>query len=392
MTLDEAEELLLSATGRENLSEAFEWIADGYVLSQETDRHRLLQALATLNPSGEHGMRAVQALTREVTLSKLDSAAILFKPESITPAKRFRDALVLLAANSPNGRLATLNPRALIAAQREDPFTIQALCAVAGLSYGDLVERISGLPNDPEGPWSPSLLRTAFQVIDDIVCGRVTSDLPGTAPTRPLDLMPEVVGSLAARGWEAVEAYFQAGVPYEVLLAQRAAGGTWLAHRNQTSGMLNHGIADQLCKALDSKGVPYRRSTLVGGATAPSTIQELAHSDKQTGVVVLDARGRAVYAIVLASARDSGTASKSAARLRAMKRDQAFPTALILSGRGWSARNETAELALAFGGRLFTERSVAALVSDVLGVIRTPPPPGTGLRSFIGAHVVGDDK
>ena len=373
LNTDEAEQLILAATGRITLLDAYEWIAEGYGLPNHTDRHRLLRALAALAPKAQPGIRALQAVTREMTQSKLDSAAILFKPDAITPAKRFRASLELLARYSPNRSLGTVNSSAVIASQREDAFTIQTLCAVAGLSYGDLLERTSGLPSDPRGPWSPSLLRAAFQVLDDVVSGRVTSELPGTVPTRPLDLMASVVDPPASGGWQAVDIYFRNGVPYEVLLAQRAAGGTWLAHRNQSSGLLSHGIADELCAALEAKGLNYRRSTLVGGTTPPSEIQELARSDKQIGVVVLDAEGRAAYTVVMASARDSGTASKSAARLRAMKRDASVPTALILTGKGWSARNETADLAVAFGGRLFTEEGLAPLIDDVLIAARTAP-------------------
>ncbi len=151
-------------------------------------------------------------------------------------------------------------------------------------------------------------------------------------------------------------------------------GGTWLAHRNATSGMVNHGIASGLCAELERAGPSYRRSTLVGGDVSPSVIQELAASDKQTGVVVLDGLGRAGYPVVFASARDSGTASKSAARLRAMRRNEALPAAVVLSGGGWAARNETADLVAAFGGRLSSDRGIDALVRDIVRVIRPAAP------------------
>jgi hypothetical protein len=303
-------------------------------------------------------------LARQLSRSDLDSAAVLFRTDLITQPARFRAALERLAAHSPERRLARVNASALIAAQREDAFTIETLCAVAGLSYGDLNERVADLPAAPGMSWAASQLRAAFSLIDDIVNARVSPPLPDTVPTGPLELMPGL-GFHQGSGWGAIEAQLDGGVPYEVLLAQRAAGGTWLAHRNATSGLLNHQVAHLLAAQLDDREVTYHLSTLVGGAIPPSTIQRLASSDKQIGLVSVDQAGRAVAAVVFASARDSGTASKSAARLRAMRRDPDLPVALVLTGRGWSARNETAELAIDFGGRVYSELSLDALANEI---------------------------
>lgn len=366
---EKARQVLLEATGREELAEALAWIASDYPFQPGSDPHLVLRALATLALDTPDGRRALQLMARRQSRSDLDSAAVLFRPDLITPASRFRHALERLAYHSPGHRLFNVNASALIAAQREEPFTISALCAVAGLSYGDLAERVAGLPGEPTGHWSTGLLRSAFAVIDEIVTGKVGAPLPNTMPTGPLDLMPGL-GQLdtTVTGWAAIETEFTGGVPYEVLLAQRAAGGTWLAHRNATSGMLNHQVATTLCDALAARGVAFRRSTLVGGDDAPSAIQDLARRDKQIGVVALDPGGRAAAGVVFASARDSGTASKSAARLRAMKRDSGLPIALVLTGRGWSARNETADLVLDFGGLVYTELGLEALADELAGL------------------------
>jgi hypothetical protein len=360
---------LREATGRATVGDSCSWIANGYPLAAQADIHLVLRDLVLVQPDGPDWARALELLTRSIARSDVDSAAILFKPEAIVPARRFRDVLERLVAHSPGRRLSSVTANAVIATQGEDPFTVEVVCAVAGLSYRDLAERVPNLPSDPTGPWQPSAVRAAFQLIDGVVTGRVVSNLPGTVPTRPLDLMPSVAPA-RGNGWEAVEREFVEGVPYEVLLAQRVVGGTWLAHRNATSGLINHGIVSGLCAELERAGLAYRRSTLVGGDVSPSVIQELAASDKQTGVVVLDGLGRARYAVVAASARDSGTASKSAAKLRAMRRNEALPTAVLLSGGGWAARNETADLAAAFGGRLFSDRGIDALVRDIVSVIR----------------------
>lgn len=373
VTLDEAREILTAATGCEELSEAFAWISSNYALKVGTDSRLVLRALTRVATGSPDGRHAVQSLARQLSRSSLDSATILFRPDLIAPASRFRVALDRLAYHSPSHRLASVNASALIAAQRDEPFTIVALCSAAGLSYGDLTERVAGLPGDPSGPWSTGQLRAAFALFDDVVRDQVTTSLPDTIPVRPFDLISGLGRSEGdASGWAAIEAEFTHGVPYEVLLAQRAAGGTWLAHRNATSSMLNHHVAAQVCNALVASRVPFRRSSLVGGDEPPSAIQALAKSDKQIGVVVLNPGGDPAAAVVFASARDSGTASKSAARLRAMKRDPELPIALVLTGRGWSARNETADLALDFGGRIYSELGLddlAAELSALAGVL-----------------------
>jgi hypothetical protein len=360
---------VLAATGRSTLDDAVTWMAAGLNLAAGTDLNLLLQALVLLRPGEPDGTKALAVIARRASLSELDSAAVLFTPNAIIPAAKFRAALDALAAGSPERHLGNINASAVIAAQRANPFVVQTLCAVAGLSYGDLLERVPGLPPDPASPWTPSQVRDAFALVDDVVEDRVRSRLPGTIPTRPLDLMPTVVGPIQPGGWARIESQAKDGVPYEVLLAQRAAGGTWLAHRNATSGLLNHSVADELCDAMDAAGIEYRRSTALGGTTPPSEIQAMANSDKQVGIVVLDRSGRPAYAVAFGYARDSGTARKSAASLAAMKRDQTIPIAAALSGPGWSHRNETADLAIAFDGRLFSDATIPVLVRDINDVL-----------------------
>jgi hypothetical protein len=58
---------------------------------------------------------------------------------------------------------------------------------------------------------------------------------------------------------------FVDGVPYEVLLTQRAVGGAWLSHRNSTTGLLPPIMATELCELLDARGVSYWRGAVLGG-------------------------------------------------------------------------------------------------------------------------------
>jgi hypothetical protein len=83
------------------------------------------------------------------------------------------------------------------------------------------------------------------------------------------------------------------------------------------------------------------------------------------GLIALDSDEHAGYGVLFSTARDSGTASKNASRLRAMKRADGLPIAVVVAGPGWAARNETAALAASFGGRLYSERSLDELANDI---------------------------
>lgn len=313
--------------------------------------------------SGAEVERALRRLARVVAASDLDSAAVLFEPETIIPASRFRETLARLAARCSGGTLGSITASSVIAAQRDDPFTIEALCVVAGLSYKELTERVEDLPAKAKGPFGPSQVRRAFGTLAAIVSGETTTDLAGTVPAHPLELMSRV--GLGRSGWEAIEKQRVGGVPYEILLAQRAAGGAWLAHRNRTSGKLTLLLADRLCRELDARGVSYQRSTGIGGDITPSRMAELSGADKQLGLLVLGEKDEAAFGVIFSSARDSGTASKNASRLRAMRRPASLPVAVVVAGPGWAARNETANLAKEFAGRLYSERAIEKLADEI---------------------------
>jgi hypothetical protein len=153
------------------------------------------------------------------------------------------------------------------------------------------------------------------------------------------------------------------GVFYEVLLAQRQAGSAWGAHRNKTAGKIASVIASQLCAELTKRTVPYRLSTALGGTVPPKDIQTLARSKGQVGLVAMKTPNKAHCAVVISVARDGGTARANAGKLRTMA-DTQIPVVLVLVGPGWQ-RNETADLALHFGGRVYSERSLSRLAQDI---------------------------
>ena len=366
-TTPAAERRLIEATKRSTLSEAIAWIAEGYSFSGNAQH--LLQDLASLGVQSPDATRAAQVLARQASHSTFDSASILLQLDKLAVPARVRAAIDGIAARTSDHTLKTIDARSVLAAQREDPFTMEALCAVAGLSYSDLELRVAGLPSELRGDWKPSQISAAFAEIDAIVTGQQTTDLPGATVMRPLDLLPEIAGHREVVGWARVEDQRTRGVPYETLLAQRAAGGAWLQHRSATSSQLNRLVGSRLADALSDRGVSFRMSSSAGGEDTPSTLQKLAASDGQIGLLATDPEGRPRYAVAFSSARDSGTARKNVGALMKMKRDPALPMAVVVSGPGWSRRNETADLALAFGGRLYSDASIDALADDIAATI-----------------------
>jgi hypothetical protein len=369
MDVAAAREVITLATGRATLDAGLDWIARDARLEDGTDLHTLLRAVACL-PDDPGAQAALRRLTRKIAASDFDTAAFLFDAATIDRPRDLEDALLRVASHSPGGRLAKASESALIAAQRSNPRAVEALCYAAGLSYGELQTRVSGLPSEPDRSWTPSQVRAAFKELDMIIRGEEKVDLPDASPVRPLELL--ISGRAGDEAWDALETQLQHGVPYGVLLAQRAAGGTWLAHRNRTTSKVPRGLAAKLCEALDERGIKYWRSTSVGGDKSVSTMREVTRSDKQIALVVVEGE-RPVYGVIFSVMRDSGSASKAARKLIGMARDRSLPTAVLVAGPGWAARSETAELAAAFDGRLFSDRDLPRLADDIVqaGRIRT---------------------
>jgi hypothetical protein len=363
-----AEDRILAATGQTTLSTAYYWLANDAALAGGTDGHRLLRDLVLLNPTTDVGIAAVTTIARKVTASSIDPSAVIFEVDQIDRPAQYRAALDVLANRCKGGRLSAVTADAVASARRDNPFVVEALCAVAGLAYPDLVDRCPSIPGDPLGEWGPNTVAAAFAEIDAIVRGTRVSPIPSGRYARPVELL--LNSPDAPAGWAAVESWFAGGISYENLLVQRAVGGAWLAHRNSTSNKLNEGVATQVCTRLDAHGLTYRRATTIGGDTPGKDVQLLAKSAGQTGIVVLDDRGEGRYGIAFSSARDGGTARSNTGKLVSMQRDLSVPIAIVVSGGGWAVRNETANLARAFGGRVYSELGLAALIDDICQVVR----------------------
>ncbi len=168
------------------------------------------------------------------------------------------------------------------------------------------------------------------------------------------------------------------GVPYEVLLTQRAVGGAWLAHRNSTATLLGPIMGAQLCERLDHRGVAYWRSTALGGDVSKRQLGKLIGRDGEAAQVGLVTRAddeQPSLAVAIAVARDGGTARKTAGKLLQLPGHLRVPAAVVLLGPGWAERGETAELVPSFGGRVFTERTLDELaeLAEQLALNVTPP-------------------
>ncbi len=363
----EAAKLMLEATGQEDLPGAVSYIAEGLFIDPEVDRTELMRALcATTDPTDEAARTALRQLAREVSRSDLDTAAVLLRPDLVTPPSVYRRALDTLAQKCPSRSLAGgVTYRTLLAAQRDNADVLRTLAAVAGLSFKELVLRAK-LPfsRNPDSAREPKEVEQLFEIIDDIICDRVRVDLPGGFPARPMELLADPDVTRPGRsGWGEIERFRTTGVPYQALLAQRVEGGAWRTHRDRTGRKHAHIIAEDLCRRLEEAGVDHLRSTNCGGAVAGSSVEQLLDGGgEQVGVVALAPDQRPLMAIVISVANDGGSASKSGLRTARLAQALTTPVAAVVAGLGWAGRNETADLARMVQGRLFSEKNMTRLV------------------------------
>ena len=355
---DRNAETIVDATGRKSLEDALAWLGEDHPMSAETEWPRLLQALVGIGPRGELRERALRRVTREATSSRLDTGRVLFDADKIPSSGVFRDALEALVKRSSNDTLGGLTARGVLRAQYAQPRAVETLCFAAGVGYGDAKKWFA-----PTGNWSEEGIEELLSYLDDLIEGRVEEVAPNTTPARAIELFE-------GGGWKRVEELRTKGVPYEVLLAQRAVGGSWLQHKNQTSNRLNIVPASMVCDKLDERGIGYRRASTLDGTTKQGDLQELSGvADKRVGVVVVDSHERPAFGIVFSTANDGGTARANGDGLVRIPLGK-LPFGLVLSGQGWAQRPETDGLAAHFGGRLFTERTVDDLVATIEEVVR----------------------
>jgi len=357
-------EVVQAATGQSNVEDALAWIAEGHSLKPEVGVNALLQAIVGLDGAAENHHAALRRIARAATESDLDTAGAIYNPDLLDPLRSYKSILDLLARKSPTRSLSGLTSEAVGAAQHENPLTMEVFCAIAGLSFRDLKERAGDeLPNRSTGRWRAGAVAMAFAVVDGIVRGAETvTSGDGAIPLRPIELL---LKDESSGGWAQIERMRCSGVPYEWLLAQRTVGSAWGSHRNRTSSKLLEVVASRLCTELNRMGVRHRWSKSVGGDIRPSEVRRLAGGGSHIGVVALNRAGTPMFGVAFSIARDGGTARKNAGRLQAMVARVRVPVALVVAGPGWSLRNETADMAAAFAGRVYSDRTIDLLAQAI---------------------------
>lgn len=352
-----AAELLFEATRQRSITESIRWLAEDHPVVSECSWTNLLRALVLIGDESASGRKALRRATKEATSSDFDTSRMLFNPSSIPRPSDFKLALDALQHNSSGDSFSGIDAPALLRAQQESNLAIEALCLIAGVSYSDACDRF----NPGSAEWNRDSARRLVAYLDDLVNGRCESIVPSSVPSRAIEFFE-------SDGWSRADEFLHKGVPYEVLLAQRAAGGVWLAHKNRTSSRPNISIANMLCSMLDEEQIEFMCATQVGGEIRQSDLQELTGvHDKRVGLVVLEA-GRPAVLICFSSAKDSGTARANGDGLLQIPVGDK-PFAAVLTGPGWSARTETDRLAQHFNGLLFTEKTLRDLITFIRGVI-----------------------
>ena len=344
---------ILKATGRADLADAIAWIAEGHPLPAQASWPRLLRALIEEFGDGVNS-DALRRATREVASSDLDTSRVVFDPKEIQMPDEFERALEALLSRSSDGGFGGLTARSVMRAQRAEPLAIQALCLAAGVTEGDARDWFG-----VSGAWREEQVGKLLDYLGKLVAGELESPVPRAIPARALELIDR------EGGWEAMDKFHAKGVPYAALLAQRAAGGVWLANKNRTSNHSNQIAAGEVCDRLADRGIDFRRATTAGGNARQKDLQELSGVvDKRVGVVVVDRKGRPTFAITFSTANDGGTARANGDGLLQIPRTD-LSHALMLVGRGWADRHETDRLALHFAGFLFSDRSIGDLVAAI---------------------------
>lgn len=345
---------------------ALAWIGEGHPLVADVSIHELVEAVLAADEAGHIAEEAVRAVSLMVSRSTLDPATMLFQPELWPDASRLRAALDLLASKCPDGTLGSISATAVRNAQHADDSVMMTLCVVAGVTFDELCDRIAALmPRKAMGSWTNQQINAGFAEIDRIIRCEGGPLPAGAEAARPVELVDEIVGGQGMSGWDRMDHLRSEGVPYEVLLAQRIVGGAWEKHRDRTSKRPTRAVALDLQEKLRDQGFDVLLAAGYGGEIKQKDINELVGGGGEIGLVVRTLDKHApFYAVTFALAKDGGSARKSGATKAKMARPS-VPVAVVALGPGWAERRETVSLIRSFGGAIFTELTIDALVDRI---------------------------
>jgi hypothetical protein len=366
----DAVSILLSATGRVDITDALEWIASNRPLRGHS-LQEVLWALIEAERQGNAGATvALKTASRAALVSGIDTSATLLNVETIIPADAYDKGLAALVELSADGSLAGVSAAALFAVLKEEPRIVEIFAQVAGLSWRDLRERAQQrgerLPAKSDGRWRMQQLAAVVSVVDEVVTTKAASGaLSGSVQAQPIELLTRPA---AEEGWKTVERFRTRGVSYGMLLAQRDVGSSWGAHRNRSGVAVSRLLGDTLLDNLSKAGIGYWSTLGPRSVQVPREFlsQKAKGSADSVGQLVLVTKGRngvPRLAVFLAIARDGGTARKTAATLSGIPGTLVIPSALLLAGGGWAERGETSDLVRSFHGRVFTDESIRDLVA-----------------------------
>lgn len=359
-------QMLLQVTGRTDLADALEWIAEGRTVAGGLTNAVLVALVAAADADVASAEAALRVAARTVLHSTLDTSADLLDTHSIVRPAQYQQALAQVAERTASGSLVGIDAAVVGAAQAENSLVVEALGLVAGLSWRDLRDRSESrgtmLPGRSTGPWRSSQIHSVFQIVDEVVRGAVEPQLVEAVAARPLELL---LGP-SHNGWEGVEAMRTGGVSYGTLLAQRDVGSAWGAHRNRTNNEISKLMVRRVLDALDAAEVGYWSTE--GNAPVPRAFLSgkavtRGEAPGQLSVVTRAVDGSPGYAVLVSVARDGGTARKTAATLLELPELLMVPGAVLLVGTGWANRSESDRLVRVFGGRVYTEHSIPALAA-----------------------------
>jgi nucleotide-binding universal stress UspA family protein len=351
-----AETTILTTTGRRHIADAIAWLAEDHPMPLGTNWPQLLRALVVVADTSEVTSKAVRRVVREAVRSDVDTSKVIFDYDDVPKPEEFRSALNELISRSITNRLDGLTARDILRAQLANDLAVQTLCLVVGVTYSDAKDwfQVRG------HAWKQHQIEQLLAYVRQLMSEPPIAPFPKSTTARAVELLAST-----EPGWSVVETYITEGVPYEVLLTQRAVGGAWLAHKNETSRFPNIVAADVLCEKLDRRGMDYRRAKTVGGSARQLDLQHLTGIPKaQVGLVIMSG-STAAFAVGFSSARDGGTARANGDGLMQIPVTD-VPFALLLTGLGWAGRPETDRLAMRFSGRLFTERTLDDLVKCIV--------------------------